>query len=303
MKAPHFKLIAWLTCAALVACGKRSDAPRPLAIAPVASATAGLRGGAPCAGVTLPCGQFATPSDALRAVLVERPLVLAIGEAHAQKNAAVASSAKRAQTQLLPELKGQASDLLVELMSPPAGCQKATEGAREQQKVVTEKQAPTDQNEYVALGAAARRLGIAADLLRPSCDDLAAVSDAGADAIDVSLKLIKRLTLAKVIALRGRNDASASDHEKMVVTYGGALHNDVAPSAERAPWSFGPELSAALNGRYVELDVYVPELIDGSEKWQKMSWFAGCDVRKLGGAVTLFQTAPQSFVMVFAAGQ
>ena len=94
------------------------------------------------------------------AVLAEKPRVLAIGEAHAQKGSGVDSSAKRFTLELLPALKGKASDLLVELMLPAKGCAKKVEAVREKQKVVTEKQAETDQNEYVTMGQEAKKLGI-----------------------------------------------------------------------------------------------------------------------------------------------
>ena len=98
---------------------------------------------------------------------------------------------------LLPLLAGRASDLLVELMMPPKGCAKQTETMKSVQKPVVTQQAETNQNEYVLLGDAARKLGIVPDLLRPSCDDLAAINDAGDDAIDQSLQTIARLTSAQ----------------------------------------------------------------------------------------------------------
>jgi len=246
------------------------------------------------------CGRFDTPEAAFRAVLTDKPLVLSIGEAHAQKGATVPSSAKRTTDVFLPELKGKASDLLVELMNPPQGCNKTTAEVKEKQKVVTQKQAETDQNEYVLMGEAARKQGIVPDLLRPTCDDLFAIDDAGADAIDVSLKTIERLTLTKVRQLRERDKQSAADAEKMVVTYGGAIHNDLNPPPERAAWSFGPSLSADVGGRYVALDVYVPEFIEDTDAWKKLEWYGQYDKQKLGGKVTLFHPSAQTFVLIFA---
>jgi len=288
-----------LSLLALAACPKKGDEAAP---SPSASAApqAGFRGGSACAGVAIECGQFDTPEAALDAVLQDKPLVLGIGEAHAQKGATVASSAKRVTESFLPALKGKASDLLVELMNPPQGCNKTTADVKEKQKVVTEKQAPTDQNEYVAMGEAARKVGIVPDLLRPTCDDLAAIGDAGDGAVELSLRTIKRLTVVKVTELRQRDQKSPADAEKMVITYGGAIHNDIEPPPERAAWAFGPELSQATGGRYVELDVYVPEFIEDTDAWKKLEWYASWDKAKLGGKVTLYRLRPQSFVMIFA---
>ena len=294
------KVVRLVTLALLgaIACGKKADSAAPAPSASVAAT--GFRGGAPCQGSTMECGQFETPEAAFRAVLEDRPLVLSIGEAHAQKGATVPSSAKRTTEILLPELKGKAGDLLVELMNPPQGCNKATAEVKEKQKVVTQKQAETDQNEYVQMGDAARKLGIVPDLLRPTCDDLFAINDAGADAIDLSLRTIERLTLTKVEQLRDRDKQSPTDAEKMVVTYGGAIHNDLAPPPERAAWSFGPALSGYVQGRYVALDVYVPEFIEDTDAWKKLEWYGQYDKARLGGKVTLFHPGPQSFVMIFA---
>ncbi len=246
------------------------------------------------------CGRFDTPQAALAAILEDKPLVLAIGEAHAQKGATVASSAKRMTVQLLPELEGKASDLLVELMNPPTGCNKTTAFVKDQQKVVTGKQAESDQNEYVKMGEAARALGIVPDLLRPTCDDLSAIADAGADAIDLSLRTITRLTLTKLEALRERDGKSASDSSKLVLSYGGAIHNDLAPPPELAAWAFGPELATYTHDRYVELDLYVPEFIAPTDNWKKQEWYGDWEACKGTDKVTLFHPRDHGFVMIFA---
>lgn len=280
-------------------CDKKSDVSA-IDAAPAAPEPKGFRGGAPCPGSKMECGWFDTPQAALAAILEDKPLVLAIGEAHAQKGATVPSSAKRMTDVLLPELKGKASDLLVELMNPPTGCTKTTAEVKDKQKVVTQKQAETDQNEYVLMGDAARKLGIVPDLLRPTCDDLAQINDAGADAIDLSLRMIKRLTEAKVQQLRERDAKSPADADKMVLTYGGAIHNDLAPPPERAAWAFGPDLAASTNGRYVELDVFVPEFIEDNDNWKKQEWYSDYDRSRASAKVTLFHPREHGFVMIFA---
>ncbi len=280
----------------MLACGKKAEVPA-IDAAPTPQ---GFRGGLPCLDTTMDCGRFDTPQAALAAILQDKPLVLAIGEAHAQKGSTVPSSAKRMTDALLPELKGKASDLLVELMNPPTGCNKTTVEVKEKQKVVTSHQAENDQNEYVQMGDAARKLGIVPDLLRPTCDDLAAINDAGADAIDLSLQTIARLTKTRVKALRERDAKTPEDSEKMVLTYGGAIHNDLAPPPERVAWAFGPDLAASTNNRYVELDVYVPEFIEATESWKKLEWYSHYDLSKLGDKVTLFHPREHGYVMIFA---
>ncbi len=273
----------------------------PSATASASTAAPSALGGTSCgAEGGIECATFDRVEDAFLAVLKEDPAVLAIGEAHAQRGATVASSAKRFADTLLPLLAGRASDLLVELMMPPTGCVTQAEAMRSAQKPVTTQQAAGNQNEYLAMGEAARKLGIVPDLLRPSCQDLAAVEDAGADAIDVSLATIARLTTAQAEKMIDRDRATVADSEKMVVTYGGALHNDTAPPPERARWAFGPALSQYVGGRYVELDLYVPEFIEATDTWRALPFYAAYQKAKSAGKPTLFRVGTKSYVLVFA---
>jgi hypothetical protein len=259
---------------------------------PVASA-------APAADCVAPgCRIFDTPADAFRAILETKPLVIAVGEAHAQKGTeAIPSSAKRFTGELLPLLEGRASDLLVELMAPPAGCKKTTEVVAQKQKVVTEKQTETAQSEYVVMGNEAKKRGVVPDLLRPSCADLDAIDKAGDDAIGTSLATIARLTKTKVNELLTRNEKSSPD--RLVATYGGAMHNDLTPPPERALWSFGPDLSARVKGRYVEVDLFVPEFILETESWKKLEWYPHFDRTRHPDKTTLFNPRPGSYVLIF----
>jgi hypothetical protein len=267
-------------CVLLAACPKK-EAPK---VAPPVDAAFG--------GIEVMT--FDRPEDAFETVLKDDPSLLAIGEAHAQRNTTVPSSAKRFTDALLPLLAGRASDLLVELMMPPTGCVKHVETMRSVQKPVVTQQAEGNQNEYIAMGEAARKLGIVPDLLRPGCDDLAAINDAGEDAIPRSLETIARLTTKQASKMLERSG------RKMVVTYGGALHNDAHPPPERASWSYGPALSQVVPGRYVELDLYIPELITGDESWQKQAWYGDWEKNKASGKVVLFRLAAKDYVLVFA---
>ncbi|MBC7018114.1 hypothetical protein, partial [Salmonella enterica] len=111
--------------------------------------------------------------------------------------------------------------------------------------------AQSNPNEYFALGTRAKALGVQPHLLRPTCDDYANLADAGADVVRESLGLIKRLTQADATKLFERNQIAKNG--KVVVTYGGAMHNDLAPAKGLEPYSFGPELQTTTAGRYVEL--------------------------------------------------
>jgi len=267
-----------------------ADAGVPLPLNAVACGTAGPA-----------CFRFASNADAFRWVLAHQPVILAIGEAHAQKGSeGVASATKRFTESMAPLLENRASDLLVEAWAGDPKCQKEVKQVATAQKPVQQAQAQSNGNEYLTLGSRAKALGVTPHLLRPTCDDYANLADAGADVITASLGLIKRLTQSDATTLWKRNEAAKTG--KVVVTYGGAMHNDLAPSDSLRQYSFGPELSTATEGRYVELDLIVPEYVKATEAWEKLPWFAAFMADKTPREKpTLYRLADHSFVLVFAA--
>ncbi|WP_437567430.1 hypothetical protein [Sorangium sp. So ce542] len=276
--------------------------PAPRAAAPAASATAAAAAAAPASAAPAPCGAlgclaFDAPAQAFAHALQSGPRVLAAGEAHAQQGAEGVPSATRRFTELfLPALAGRASDLIVELWAVDPRCKKEQVArVEEEQKAVTQTQSAGNQGEFLALGSEAKRLGIRPHLLAPSCQEYDALVRAGPDAVTAMLEMIARLTAAKAKALLGREDAAG----KMVIAYGGALHNDVAPRPGRERWSFGPELSAATGGKYVELDLIVRELIKDSESWRALPWYPHFDREAHPDKAVLFNPAPGAYVLIF----
>ena len=297
MRCPRVLLLA----AFLLACDRR--------VAPASSSTTAAASGsaAPAAASSspspcgdLPCTQHDSASEAFLQAAGADPAVLAVGEAHAQKGSTVPSAAKRFTDEILPALAGRASDLLVELMMPPTGCNAATSEVKKKQAPVTTQQAPTNQNEYMVMGERARTLGIVPDLLRPTCGDMDAVRDAGDDAIDASLRLIARLCGTQAAKLVDRDARSDADRAKAVIVYSGMLHNDLTPPPDRAAWSYAPALDAKVGGKLVSIDLVVPEFIGDDATWKSLPWVSSYDRAKLGSRVTLIKTADRSYVLVFA---
>jgi hypothetical protein len=241
---------------------------------------------------------FPSDRDAFAAVLGARPQILGIGEAHALRGTeGVEPAVRRFTRELLPLLAGRASDLVVELLLPNPRCERETKAAAREQEAITRNQAPTDQNDYVALANAARALGIRAHALLPTCEDLARIASAGPDAVMFSLDIVTRL-IGETLTRLG--DASAVAHDtRMLVAYGGAMHNDVEPRPGRAQWSFGPAMQARTNGRYIELDLIVREFIQGSPAWRSLPWVTAFDPTQHVAETLLLSPAETSFVLVF----
>jgi hypothetical protein len=289
-----------------------------LSAAPLAGAIPGCRSRAEKDGVPgatagrsgLDYTLYESPQAAFENVLRPYPLVLAVGEAHAPAGGAVPSAAWRFSEELLPVLAGRASDLLVELMKPPKGCEQASRDARRSQDEVTARQAPYNQSEYLAMGERARGFGIVPDMLRPTCADLEDLRRSAEEGWGGWLGLIARLTAAQAARLIVRDQNSDADRGKMVVIYGGLLHNDLTPSADHAPFSYAPSLDARVQGRLVSLDLIVPEHIGDDEAWRALPWWPHYD-RDPNGPMArhtvLFETGARAFTLVFprasAAGQ
>lgn len=247
--------------------------------------------------------EFETSAAAFRHVLATAPAILAIGEAHAQKGTdGIASATRRFTDELLPLVAPRASDVVVELWAPDPRCLTEVKQVASAQRPVVDRQAETNQNEYVTLGARAKALGVVPWLLRPTCDDFAMLADAGPDAVPQMLRLVKRLTAHKLAQVWEENRADAGGPPKIALAYGGAMHNDLRPSPEGADFSFGPELERLSGGAYVELDLIVPEYVKDTPAWQKLPWYAAWEAEKADGrprgTATLFVLAERSFVLV-----
>jgi hypothetical protein len=257
----------------------------------------------PTAQATAACGPFECrsfdePGAALAFVLETRPLALGVGEAHAMAGSEhLASTTRRFADVLLPELGGRASHLVVELLNPDPRCQEVTRQVRRVQEPVTAPQSKNNQNDYVELGRRARELGIEPFVLGPTCDEYRGIADAGESAIDQMLTLIARVSSRLLRGALAKNHAAGKD--ALVLGYGGALHNDLAPAGARAAWSYGPDLVEFTRGRYVELDLIVRELIGDTDVWRALPWYEFFDPARESGRFVVMRTAPSRYVLFF----
>ena len=231
-------------------------------------------------------------------MLLNEPLVLGIGEAHALAGSEhLPSTARRFTEELLPVLDARASHLLVELLNPNPSCQSTNQQVQEAHKPVTEPQSRQNQNDYVALGQRAKALGIEPYVLSPTCEEYQAIVLAGSDSISRTLTTIAEITsrMAKGALVKNR----ARGRERIVIAYGGALHNDIAPDAARAAWSYGPQLSSVTGGRYIAVDLIVRELIKDNEAWRALPWYAHFDPKREPDSSILMRITPNDYVLFF----
>lgn len=292
-----------------VACGKASSKPVPAAESVVASASASASASvAPSASASgsgraafVPCGAlecraYDDLASAFEATLVDAPLVVAVGEAHAKKGLEwVDSSAKRFTAEILPRLGARTSDLLLELMAPAQGCEQAKKATNEKLGTIAKNQAAAAPNEYVVLGKAAEKLGIKVSQLHPSCKQLDEIAKSRSPA------LIVLQTIAALISTDASRAVAGKQDEKLFVVYGGAFHGEPDPPKERADFSYAAPLAKAAKGRYVSVHLFVREYVDST--WDIWEWYPQFDATRNADKVVVLHPKANHYVIITAAAK
>jgi hypothetical protein len=297
------KRFAW--CLVLSACAAPSKAPPA---GPPAPSTAPAASPTPAAAASpapapeppfrdcgaLSCKEFPDAARALAYVLAAEPRVLAVGEAHAQAAGRGRSTTARFMSDLLPLLAPRASDLVIELWVANGSCGKVERQVEKQQSAVTEPQAASNQSEFLELGHRAKALGIMPRALVPTCEQYQKIAGAGANDIAEMLVMLKTVTerdVKELLAQRGP--------DRLIVAYGGAMHNDLTPREGREEFSFGPALAAATGERYVELDLVTPEQIKDTDAWRALPWYPHYPRGAAGNGAYLYTWAPHAYALLF----
>lgn len=261
-----------------------------LAAAPAAD------GKVPCPG----CATFKTPRGAFEKVLAEAPLVLAVGEYHEVKGGPkVPSAIKRFTNDFLPLLQGKAGALIAETWMLSGKCGEVEKQANQEVEKVTQRPKETE-DEVTTLLDRSYKLGLKNHILLLSCDDYRSMlgEDGELDAAK-SLLLVKRKVEEKALEVREKEEAGVEG--KMLVLYGGALHNDLEPLEALKDYTFGPALLREAQGRYLELDLLVPEYVRDDEDLAKLPWFAPAMARAAKGQTVLVSPAPNVRFLLFPA--
>ena len=247
---------------------------------------------------TATCESFKTSRAAFERVLERAPIVLAIGEYHELEGGPkVASAIRRFTKEMLPALKGKATSLVVETWMTNGRCGEVEKVAVAEVKKVT-KRPDTTEDEVTTLLDASYALGVTNHILALDCDEYRSMldKDGTLDALK-SLLLVRRKVEEKALEVREKKEGGLPG--KMLILYGGAVHNDVKPLEDWEPYSFGPSLSKAIGGGYLELDLVVPEFASGDEDLLKESWFAPA-LKMAGTRLTvLVSPQPDVYIVIF----
>ena len=278
------------------------------AAARLAAAVASLLFPRPPAAGALAVFTPATLNDAIASVLAaapaSAPLVLGVGELHQTADTAgIASSLSRFTRQIWPLLAARVSDLIVETWVTDGACGTAETATIGDVARTTERPAATE-NEIVALLTRAKASGARPHILKVTCAEYRLLAPAGGGGerqpVDYErmLSLIEHKLETKVTEVLATRPAA--DAGKLIVVYGGALHNDLHPDPVLAPFSYGLRAFHATAGRYRELDLYVPAYLERNPAMRNEPWFPLWQRAAAPGRSVLIRRSPNSFIVVFA---
>ncbi len=241
--------------------------------------------------------KFVSPATAMKAFLGNATGVVAFGELHQTvKTAGVRSSIARFTDEILPAIAPRASHLIVETWVSSGACGETEKQVTEDVARTTERPAETE-NEIVRLLRRAKELGVAPHVLDVDCHEYQVlVGEGGAVDYDRLLTLTGQhlgRAIGQALALPRPAD------RPLVLVYGGALHNDLAPNPELANYSFGPAIDALTHGDYREVDLFVPELVDIYPALRVERWYPVWLRARTAPGTTLIRRQARSAVLVF----
>ncbi|MDD5306449.1 MAG: hypothetical protein PHU25_03930 [Deltaproteobacteria bacterium] len=285
-------------CLALVSC-RGEPAPEKPASAKRAAAKP-IDAGTPAAVRDLPYGVYGGEAEALVAILEKtQPGVVGFGEMHQLTGTSSTLSAiERFTRNMLPVLAGRASDLIVETWVSMGRCGTVEKRVVAEVDEVSDRPAETS-NETIRLLKAAKALGVQPHILGVDCKEYEKVlaPDGGLDYF-AFLELVGRILGDRATEIAGKRPA-APDKPSMLVLYSGAVHNDVAPRPGFEPVSFAARVDALGRGRYVEIDLLVPEFVEQSTLAREEPWFAQFEKLASKDRVVVLERAPDAYSIIF----
>jgi len=240
-------------------------------------------------------------NGAIEELLARQPRVVAFGEIH-QTTASlkVPSSLKHFEDELLQVVAPRASDLIVETWVTEGKCGKTEKAVMKDVRKTTERPVQTE-DEVVTLIKRAKEAGVKPHILSVSCKEYETIYQGKQVDYDALLRMTSEKLEAGVRDVLARPGAAPAD--RAVVVYGGALHNDLAPAEGLSAYAFGESLSKTLGGKYLEIDLYVPEYVEKQKTLRAEPWYRAYKKAARPGRAVMIERSLDSYVIVFPKAQ
>ena len=237
---------------------------------------------------------FPSAAAAVRSLLASDPRVVAFGEYHQNKKTArIPSALWHFTREILPALRAAgATDLVAESWITTGSCGEVERKAVAQVDKAIQRPASTE-DEVVTLLRRAKESGIQPRILQVACKDYQAISGGGRLDFDRLLRLTRDQLETQI------RTALQRPGSRLVVSYGGALHNDLHPSPDLAGYAFGDAIARAVDGRYLEIDLYVPEYVQQDMSIRREPWYQQFRRAYRPGRVVVIPRGPGSYALVF----
>lgn len=283
-----------LVALVLVACGQGSTQKPPPAPPVAVVHDAAVPDAAPPPAP--PTGMYATLADALVAIIPADARVIGFGELHARVDRAQVASSLSQFTAALPAFGDKLSDLVVETFIVDPKCGKSA--ATTTQKMETDVKRPeATKSEIQLLADAAKAAKIQPHAMTLSCADYKTLMPKGEiDPLAMLTITTRELGRIALSAVAHRN--KAPEHRPWIALYGGALHNDLVPDKALAEWSYAAAVDKATGGKFVEIDIIVPEFAAADAAAKKQPWFPV--VEAANEWIQVWKRNDHSFVIVLA---
>jgi len=158
-----------------------------------------------------------------------------------------------------------------------------------------------DLNRWMATLHVAQGAGYFPHLLDYDCGDRRHLLRLEPDSYLKGPTLITAHAKNKVLEIEGARKSAG-----ITMYYGGAIHNDMFPYSGWEHWSFGSAFTKSSGGRYLEIDLYVPEIMEKMVEQRDQLWLLSNDDRwyeiyqREGekAPVFLFQRSENSYILV-----
>jgi hypothetical protein len=274
---------------------KEQDAPKKAISAPLDAAPSKSVAGDTDA-FSLPHSVHDDLGSAFEQILRDKPRVIGVGELHMRtdKKGPTTSALARFTNEAMPKIGAQVSDLVIETWVVDPACKTGGEATQRVESAM--KRPESTKSEIGALVGIIKQNGIKAHVMRLTCDDLATVAPpSGVDAeklLDIVTRELGRVTRS---AVRYRDEHA--EPRPLIVVFGGALHNDLYPFQSTKQWSYALGVDEATSGRFVEVDLYLPELVEGQALYEAEDWYP-LVAKAPPGKVLLVERAPHSWLAI-----